>query len=660
MKTKLLKSVSVLASLALATFNSQLSTAQAQGTAFTYQGRLDNNGTPVTGLYDFRFTLENAPSGGLYVGSPQVMNAVPVTNGLFTVTLDFGSVFDGNPRWLLTQVTTNGASSGSTLTPLQHLTPTPYAIYAENAASVNAASIGAPQLNTPGTPSMGQVLAYGMGGLIWETPSTALPFWNLNGNSNTVPGVDYVGTADNRPLELHVNSLRALRIEPTATVPNLIGGYSGNLVDNGAQGVTIAGGGTAGYVNHISSTLGTIAGGSGNLISSNANDATIGGGRQNTVDLASWGGFIGGGRGNWIQTNANYSTIGGGIGNYILNNTPYSVIAGGNGNIAAGLGSAIGGGYGNYTGGFGAVVGGGGFDGSLTSGNTASGNASVVAGGLGNTASGPYSTVSGGGGSAIAYGNFASGYAATVSGGYNNEAPGDYSVVAGGGGQFDMGGGYHGNVAHGPYSVVSGGSGNETIGAYSTVPGGQGNAAQGDYSFAAGNNAQATNQGAFVWADSQNATFSSTASDQFLIRAQGGVGINTNNPHGAALAVNGKITSPMWKATQVINQAGPLPGGGLSASFTSNGGTLLIYVAGTGYSTTPNSNVGMTVVLDGVPIDSCQFYANTANFHVCFLPKTIVKTGASASSHTLILQPRAGTTTDVNDYYAVTVTELPF
>src|ERR1039457_3560120 len=112
MKTKLQNIIPALALLALATINSQPLTVNAQGTAFTYQGRLNNNGAPVTGLYDFLFTLENAPSGGLYIGSPQDMPAVPVTNGLFTVTLDFGNVFDGNPRWLLTQVTTNGAPAG--------------------------------------------------------------------------------------------------------------------------------------------------------------------------------------------------------------------------------------------------------------------------------------------------------------------------------------------------------------------------------------------------------------------------------------------------------------------------------------------------------------------------------------------------------------------
>jgi hypothetical protein len=47
----------------------------------------------------------------------------------------------------------------------------------------------------------------------------------------------------------------------------------------------------------------------------------------------------------------------------------------------------------------------------------------------------------------------------------------------------------------------------------------------------------AMHNGAFVWADSQNASFSSTAANQFLIRAQGGVGIGLNNP-GAQMQIS--------------------------------------------------------------------------------------------------------------------------
>jgi hypothetical protein len=57
----------------------------------------------------------------------------------------------------------------------------------------------------------------------------------------------------------------------------------------------------------------------------------------------------------------------------------------------------------------------------------------------------------------------------------------------------------------------------------STVGGGISNEASADYSFAAGRRAKADNPGAFVWADSTDADFSSTANNQFAVRANGGV-----------------------------------------------------------------------------------------------------------------------------------------
>src|SRR5215475_11908281 len=48
----------------LSTFNSQLSTVLAQGTTFTYQGLLETNGIPVTGEYEFNFSLFDADAGG--------------------------------------------------------------------------------------------------------------------------------------------------------------------------------------------------------------------------------------------------------------------------------------------------------------------------------------------------------------------------------------------------------------------------------------------------------------------------------------------------------------------------------------------------------------------------------------------------------------------
>jgi hypothetical protein len=94
---------------------------------------------------------------------------------------------------------------------------------------------------------------------------------------------------------------------------------------------------------------------------------------------------------------------------------------------------------------------------------------------------------------------------------YNSSSA--YSFVGGGGD----------NNSSGGYATIAGGSENSASANYATVPGGSENSAAGTYSFAAGQQAHAANQGAFVWADSQNATFTSTANDQFCIRAQGGV-----------------------------------------------------------------------------------------------------------------------------------------
>ncbi|HLP78173.1 MAG TPA: hypothetical protein VK327_14800, partial [Candidatus Paceibacterota bacterium] len=102
------------------------------GTAFTYQGRLNDSAQPANGIYDLRFTIYDMAANGNTVGNPLTNSATGVTNGLFTVTLDFGAgVFNGQERWLEIAVRTNGAVF-STLTPRQSITPTPYSIAAAN------------------------------------------------------------------------------------------------------------------------------------------------------------------------------------------------------------------------------------------------------------------------------------------------------------------------------------------------------------------------------------------------------------------------------------------------------------------------------------------------------------------------------------------------
>ncbi|MDY6877927.1 MAG: hypothetical protein SWK90_17230 [Chloroflexota bacterium] len=108
---------------------------ESLGTTFTYQGRLDDGGGPVTDTCDFQFGLWDDLSAGSQIGSSQNITSTAVTDGLFTVQLDFGSsAFAGDARWLEIAVRCPAGSGGyTTLSPRQPLTPVPYAIFASSA-----------------------------------------------------------------------------------------------------------------------------------------------------------------------------------------------------------------------------------------------------------------------------------------------------------------------------------------------------------------------------------------------------------------------------------------------------------------------------------------------------------------------------------------------
>ena len=111
---------------------------QGQGTAFTYQGRLNSGGGPANGVYDFRFRLAGDVAGNDFVSGPFLTNAVPVNGGLFLATIDFGpGLFNGSNYWLQIEVKTNLASGYTVLNPLQPLTPTPYAVFANTASALS-------------------------------------------------------------------------------------------------------------------------------------------------------------------------------------------------------------------------------------------------------------------------------------------------------------------------------------------------------------------------------------------------------------------------------------------------------------------------------------------------------------------------------------------
>jgi hypothetical protein len=348
------------------------------GMGFTYQGRLTDGGIPANGAYDFGFVLQDAPSSGNQVASTYVQD-VEVTEGLFTVELDFGQVFDGTALWLVILVRPGDSTGGYTaLSPAQALTAAPYA------------------LALPG---------------LWTQPNTTSPnlIGGYTGNEVTVGVVGATiaggGNVDN-PNRV------------TADYATVGGGYS-----NDANAIYAAVGG--GYGNDASGDYATVSGGRINYASGYY--AAVGGGRFNDAsgDYATMGGgysndasgdyaTVGGGDSNVVT--ATLATVGGGDGNAASDD--YATVGGGYTNVASDYAATVGGGYSNVASNYYAIVGGGWY-------NSASGYAATVGGGYSHGVSGSYSTIGGG------FDNDASGDYATVPGGRDNEASGDHSFAAG-------------------------------------------------------------------------------------------------------------------------------------------------------------------------------------------------------------------------------------
>lgn len=108
----------------------------AQTTEFTYQGKLTDSGTPSAN-YDFEFRLFNVATGGAVLAIQQ-KSAVPVTNNVFNVSLDFGAaVFDGSARWLEIAVKRPADAVYTTLSPRQPINSVPYTIKSKTSETAN-------------------------------------------------------------------------------------------------------------------------------------------------------------------------------------------------------------------------------------------------------------------------------------------------------------------------------------------------------------------------------------------------------------------------------------------------------------------------------------------------------------------------------------------
>ena len=515
------------------------------GTAFTYQGRLVDGGSPATGSYDFQLVLFDAPAGGSQVGPTLVREDVAVSDGLFTLTLDFGSTaFAGNARYLDVAVRL-GASTGSftTLAPRQQLTPSPNATFGSTAPWTGLLA------KPPGfaddtdndllgglTCANGQVAKFN--GTTWVCGVDA----DSGGDITAVTaGGGLAGGGTTGAVTLSVDtavvqsrvsgvcaagsSIRA--VNPDGTVICQLDGSPGAWGLSGNAG-------TSPGTNFIGTTdaqpfelrvagqralkLENVTAGTNTSVN------VLGGHPVNTVSAGVTGATIsGGGRivgaNNFPnQVTANFGTVGGGITN-----------------LASGFGSTVGGGQQNVASLSSSTVAGG-------NANAASGTESTVGGGVGNVASGDRSTVSGG------LSNIAGGFRSAVPGGESNESGGDYSLAAG-------------RRADVRDAAQAAETGTCTIGT------------------------NCGDEGTFIWSDAQLQPFVSTGPNQFLVRATGGVGINTNAP-ASALHVNGTATVTGFRLP-----TGAAPGFVLASDASGNAswqaaaaGDITEVTAGTGLS----------------------------------------------------------------------------
>ncbi|MFN9793658.1 MAG: hypothetical protein ACK57F_12365 [Pseudomonadota bacterium] len=492
--------------------------AQALTPTITYQGELRLASGPANGNYDFQFRLYNAQAGGSPIGNLVSSNAVAVNGGLFAVPLDFGAAqFAGDRQWLEIAIRPAGGGAYEILSPRTEVTAAPYAWGAAvalansvtttslvdgavQASDIAAGAIGTTQINAaqvqariaancaagsairsvapdgtvvcetagqgPAGPAGPQGLTGPQGPIGPQGPAGSADAWSRTGNSGTSPGTHFIGTLDAQAFEVRTANARSLRIVPSS-------------ITFGTPALPI--------------TTNTIGGSHANEVSTGLRGATIAGGG---LPAGNSDPELGNEEPNSVL--GDFGTVGGGYGNRAHR---FATIGGGRRNVASADATTVAGGENNraFTS-FGTI--GGGLD------NRLSGQWGTVGGGSSNEASASSSTVSGGSS------NFASGFRSTVAGGILNTASGQESMVAAG---FDNCAGGAGSWAGGRRAKVRPGTDSGAAGF-----GCDGVSASGDAN---------GHEGTFAWADdSADADFVSSGPNQFLVRASGGIGFNTNDP----------------------------------------------------------------------------------------------------------------------------------
>ncbi|MEQ1641888.1 MAG: tail fiber domain-containing protein [Pyrinomonadaceae bacterium] len=228
-----------------------------QTTEFTYQGQLQSSSTPGNGSFDFEFVLFDAASGGVAVTPVLPRSGVTVTNGIFSVILDFGIAgFLGPARYLEIRVREAGGGAFTTLGPRQIVSSSPHSIRSITATtatnSLNLGGVAANQFvvttdprmtnDRPPTPGSSNYIQNG------GTPQTAA--FNISG----------VGTASTFN-SLNHYLINGVRVVSNAGTANMFVGVNSGTVNTGsANSFFGAGSGFSNLAGESNSFFGALAG----------------------------------------------------------------------------------------------------------------------------------------------------------------------------------------------------------------------------------------------------------------------------------------------------------------------------------------------------------------------------------------------------------------
>ncbi len=532
-------------------------------TAFRYQGILATDGQPAEGIFDFRFSLFPTETEGDQLGENALVLSVAVTNGLVTADVDFGpGLFNGDSRWLAIAVRPSGVPSGFvTLSPRQAVRAAPYSQFSTESATAVSAS----EVPWQGLTAIPEGFADGIDNDTQYTAGTGLGLAETNfsvlfagsGVADTAARSDHVhpfseiaGQIDDTQLGANVARLDVDQVfrgtnqfDGVVLLNNSTNTLTGSFNGDGAgitnlQGTLLVPGSVGSDILAPGSVIpGKIAPASvggpeiaaGAVDSSHIADATI-----QPADLA-----LSQFDASFWKVNGNNAVPMGFLGT--IDDQPLelrvmatralrlepngtnsvNVLAGSAANVidANILGATIaGGGSSSYLG--------------APHINRVAGDFSAIGGGSRNVIepTAQWSTVSGGLANAIRLNSQWS----TIAGGNRNQVDvdADGASILGGRTNTINPGAIGGFIGGGAFNRIL------TNAGYASIPGGEGNSASGSYSFAAGRQAAALHNGAFVWADASALEQTSTADNQFTVRAAGGVRIfsDTNSTSGVRLS----------------------------------------------------------------------------------------------------------------------------